>query len=49
MMKNLILYYSRKEENYAGGSIIRLERATRSGWQKPSNRRWAAISLSWRP
>ena len=26
MMKNLILYYSRKEENYAGGSIIRLEK-----------------------
>ena len=26
MMKNLILFYSRKGENYAGGSIVRLEK-----------------------
>lgn len=25
-MKNLILFYSRKGENYAGGSIVRLEK-----------------------
>ncbi len=47
MAKNLILYYSRKGENYWGGRIVDLKKGNTERVAEFIQRLWAATSLKW--
>lgn len=49
MAKNLIIYYSRKGENYVNGNIESLQRETQKSVQNTSRKRWEEISLKSKP
>ena len=48
MAKNLIIYYSRKGENYVNGNIEKLAKGNKSV-QNTSRKRWEEISLKSKP